>query len=335
MRSGAPPELATASAASAIDSSPFGKPCEVVLVDGDFLPAADARVSPYANVLSYGTGTFDGIRAFWNPDHEDLYLLEADAHYDRMHRSARILGLAMPYRTPDLVELTAELLRRNRVREDAYVRPVLFLAGEVLPVRMHDVSTRLTVAVTPFPGDYASPHGVRCKVSTWRRAPDVTVPVRAKVIGSYIGPALAKTEAVRAGFDDALMLTLDGFVAEATTSNVFVRVGDVWATPPVTDDILPGITRRQVMDLISEYTGQNVSERHIHRSELFACDEVLLCGTATTVAGVVNVDGAEIGSGAVGEMTSRLHDDIRAIARRKSPRHSEWTTPVYRSGGAR
>src|SRR5262245_18802239 len=115
MRSGAPPELATVSAASAIDRSPFGKPCAVVLVDGEFLPASDAWVSAYANVLSYGTGTFDGIRAFWNPDHEDLYLLEADPHYDRMHRSARILGLVMPYRTPDLVELTAELLRHNRV----------------------------------------------------------------------------------------------------------------------------------------------------------------------------------------------------------------------------
>src|SRR5690348_13108660 len=124
----------------ALDSSPFGKPCDVVFADGRFLPAADAGISVYANVLSYGTGTFEGIRAFWNAAHEDLYLLEADAHYDRLHRSARMLGLALPYSTPELVELTGELLRRNQVTEDAYVRPVLFLAGEVLPVRMHDVS---------------------------------------------------------------------------------------------------------------------------------------------------------------------------------------------------
>jgi branched-chain amino acid aminotransferase len=296
------------------------------------VPAADARVSVYANVLSYGTGTLEGIRAFWNPGHEDLYLLEAGAHYDRMHRSARILGLALPYSTPELAELTAELLRRNRIEQDAYVRPVLFLSGEVLPVRMHDVSSRLTIAVTPLPGDYASPGGVRCKVSSWRRAPDATMPSRAKIIGSYVGPALAKSEAARAGFDEALMLTVDGFVAEATTSNVVMRVGDAWATPPVTDDILPGITRRQVMELIHEHTGRRVDERRIHRSELLACDELLLCGTATTAVGVVDVDGSQIGNGAVGEMTARLVSDIRAIARRQDPRHPEWTTPVYGKG---
>jgi branched-chain amino acid aminotransferase len=326
------PNVATVAATPAIDSSPFGKPCDIVLADGGFLSAADARVSVHANVLSYGTGTFEGIRAFWNPAHQDLYLLEADAHYDRMRRSARMLGLILPYSTPELVELTAELLRRNRVRENAYVRPILFLSGEVLPVRMHDVSTRLTIAVTPLPGDYASPSGVRCKVSSWRRAPDVTMPIRAKIIGSYIGPALAKTEAVRAGFDEALLLTVDGFVAEATTSNVFMRVSGTWATPPVTDDILPGITRRQIMDLIHEHTGQIVEERRIHRSELFACDELLLCSTAATVVGVVDVDGSGIGGGTVGEMTARLADDIRAIARREDPRHPEWTTPVYGKG---
>jgi branched-chain amino acid aminotransferase len=319
----------------AVDSSPFGRPCDVVFAGGEFVAAADARVSVYANVISYGTGTFDGIRAFWNPGHEDLYLLEADAHYDRMHNSARILGLAMPHSTAELVELTAELLRRNHVREDAYVRPVLFLAGEVLPVRMHDVSTRLTIAATPFPGNYASPHGVHCKVSTWRRPPDVTMPIRAKVIGSYVGSALAKTEAARSGFDDALMLTLDGFVAEATTSNVFMRIGSTWATPPVTDDILPGITRRQVMDLVFEQTGRSVQERRIHRSELFACDEILLCGTATTVVGVTGVDGRPVGTGAVGETTMRLCHDIRAIGRRADGRHVEWTTSVYGKGSQR
>jgi branched-chain amino acid aminotransferase len=323
------------SAAPALDSSPFGKPCEVVFADGQFLPAADARVSVYANVLSYGTGTFEGIRAFWNGSRPDLYLFEAEAHYARLHRSARVLGLALPYSTSELVELTCELLRRNQVRQDAYVRPVLSLAGEVLPVRMHDVSVRLTIAATPFPGDYASPNGVRCKVSSWRRAPDVTMPIRAKIIGSYIGPALAKTEAAHAGFDDALMLTMDGFVAEATTSNVLVRTGDTWATPPVTDDIVPGITRRQVMDLIHEGTGRSVTERRIHRSELFACDEILLCGTATTVVGAVDIDGCPVGDGTVGEMTTRLHHGIRAIARRESRQYPEWTTPVYGKDGGR
>jgi branched-chain amino acid aminotransferase len=315
-----------------LDASPFGPPYGLVLADGEFMAESDARVSVHANALSYGTGTFDGIRAFWNPAQEQLYLLDATAHYDRLHDSARMLGLPLPCSTERLVELTGELLRRNQVTCDAYVRPILFQSGAVLPVRMHDVSVRLTVAATPVSGHYASAAGLRCAVSSWRRAPDVTTPVRAKVIGSYVGPALAKTEAVAAGFDDALLLTHDGFVAEATTSNLLMRRGLDWATPPATDDILPGITRRRVMELIHEITGRAVQERRIHRSELYACDEIMLCGTATTVAGVADVDGRAVGNGQAGELTLRLREDIQAIARRDDPRHPEWTTPVYGRG---
>ena len=131
------------------------------------------------------------------------------------------------------------------------------------------------------------------------------------------------------------MLTVDGFVAEATTSNILIRFGAEWATPPVTDDILAGITRSQVMELILERTGRRVQERRIHRSELFACDEALLCGTATTVAPLVDVDRHPVGDGNPGSMTTQLRDDIEAIARRQDERHPEWTTPVYgRTGQA-
>jgi branched-chain amino acid aminotransferase len=322
-------------AQSVIDSSPFGKPWDLVFADGEFTDSAKARVSVNASVLSYGCGTFEGIRAFWNPVHEDLYLLDADAHFERMHRSARILGLRLPYPVDQLVELTGALLRQNNATSDCYVRPILFLAGEVLPVRMHDISTRFTMAASPIPGAYANPRGVRCTVSSWRRTPDVTVPVRAKVIGSYVGPALAKTAAAGAGYDEALMLTTDGFVAEATTSNVLVRFGAEWATPPATDDILAGITRRRVMDLLLERTGRRVQERRIHRSELFTCDEALLCGTATTVVPVVEVDQHLVGDGEPGALTIALRDEIVAIARREDRRHPEWTTPVYgRTGQA-
>jgi branched-chain amino acid aminotransferase len=320
-------------APAGLDSGPFGPPYEVVLADGEFVDEAEARVSVHASTLSYGTGTFDGLRAFWNPRHRELYLLGAQAHYDRLHRSARILGLPLPWSTGQLVAQTTELLRRNEVTTDAYVRPILFQSGPVLPVRMHDVSTRFTVAVTPLAGHYASPAGLRCTVSSWRRAPDVTTPVRAKVIGGYVGPALAKTEAVRAGYDEALLLTHDGFVAEATTSNVLIRTGEDWVTPPATDDILPGITRRQVMELIPETTGHPVRERRVHRTELLCCDEVLLCGTATTVAAVVTVDGHQVGDGRPGALTVRLRDGLQAIARRDDPRHQDWTTPVYGKDG--
>ncbi|WP_327587475.1 branched-chain amino acid transaminase [Nonomuraea sp. NBC_00507] len=307
----------------------FGQPYDWVFADGEFVHSHDARLSVLANVVSYGTGTFEGIRATWNAEQGELYLLEAEAHYVRLARSARILGLELPYRPEDLVAATKELLRRNDVRANAYVRPLLLLAGEQLAVRMHDSGTRLLIPATPMPGDYINLRGVRCMVSTWRRGTDVAVPNRAKVIGSYVGPALAKTEAIRQGFDEALLLTADGHVAEATTSNILVRIGQEWATPPVTDDILEGITRRQVMDLLAEDFGVTVTQRRIHRSELYACDEALLCGTAAIVVPVTEVDGRPIGDGVVGETTLAVQRTLREIACRDGYRHHEWTTPVY------
>ncbi|WP_232666805.1 branched-chain-amino-acid transaminase [Pseudonocardia sp. TRM90224] len=310
-------------------TQPFAPPCDIVFVDGGFVAADEAAVSVHANALSYGTGTFEGIRACWNAEHEQLYLLEALDHFRRLARSARILGLALPFTPERLVTASVELLRRNDVRADAYLRPLLIQSGAVLPVRMHDVPTRLSIAATPMPGDYIDPRGVRCMVSTWRRAPDVAAANRAKVTGGYPGPALAKTEAARRGYDEAIMLTLDGFVAEATTSNVLVRIGDGWVTPPGTDDILEGITRRQVMKLIEELTGRTVVERRVQRTELYTADEVLLCGTAAGVVPVVEIDERLVGSGRPGELTGRLAALLRAIASRTDDRHPEWTVPVH------
>lgn len=302
----------------------FGEPFPSVYVDGELVREPDARLSVHANALSYGTGTFEGIRAAWNAEHGELYLLEADAHYERMARSARILGL--PPLPADLVAASVELLRRNEVRGDAYLRPLYVLAEEALAVRMHGYRARLSIAVTPVVGDYIDPGGVRCMVSSWRRAPDSVVPGRAKVCGSYVGPALAKSEAIAAGYDEAIMLNLAGHVAEGTTSNVFLRRGEEWITPPVTDDILEGITRAQVIELLGA-----VTERSVQRSELYACDELLLCGTAALVAPVVSVDGRPVGDGRPGETTLALLESLRAIARREDGRHPEWTTPVYGS----
>ena len=307
----------------------FGDPCDWVFVDGDVVSAEEAGVSVHAHALSYGTGTFEGIRAWWNADQEQLYLFEAYAHYERLARSAKILGLPLAMSPAALVRATVDLLRRNEVRANAYVRPLLLQAGAALPVRMHDVHTRLSIAVTPTPGDYINPDGVRCMVSSWRRAPDVTTPNRAKVTGSYTGPALARTEAAGHGFDEAIMLNTDGFVAEATTSNIFLRVGTEWVTPPGTDDILEGITRAQVMTLLTESVGTPVTQRRVHRSELYTCDEILLTGTAAVVVPVVEVDGRPVGDGKPGETTQTLNHTIRAIGRGADPRHQEWTTPVH------
>jgi branched-chain amino acid aminotransferase len=310
-------------------SSGRQRPFEWVFVDGSFVQADEARVSVHAHVLSYGTGTFEGICASWNDQAQELYLLEPATHYERMHRSANALGLTLPYSTEELVARTIELLRRNEAHSDVYVRPLLLLSGEVLAVRMHEVATRFSIAVSPFRAGYLDRAEVRCLVSSWRRSPDSTLPLRAKIIGTYVGPALAKTEAVQAGVDEALMLTVDGSLAEATTSNVFLRRGSAWVTPGVDQDILEGITRREVMDLIGEELAEPVVERSVDRSELYVCDEALLCGTAAGIVPLVEVDRRPIGDGRPGERTRRLVGTFAAIARRETDAHPEWTAPVW------
>ena len=323
----------SAEANPAKPAGPFGRPFPWVFVDGKFLTEDGARLSRHANALSYGTGTFEGLRASWNEEHGELYLFEPEGHYQRMRLSARVLGLELPFSPQELVEASTELLRRNQVRSDAYLRPLYILAAEELPVRMHDMGPCLSIAVTAVVGDYINLAGVKCMVTSWRRAPDVVLPSRAKLCGSYVGPALAKSEAVSRGYDEAIMLNMAGSVAEATTSNVFVRRGADWLTPPVTDDILEGITRAQVKTLLAERTGRPVIERSIHRTELFVCDELLLCGTAALVVPVVEVDGRPVGDGRAGQTTTGLLDELRSIARRADGRHVEWTTPVYAEGG--
>lgn len=314
---------------TATATATFGVPYDWAFVDDRFVPSGDARLGILANALSYGTGTFEGIRAYWNDDRQELFLLDPAAHYERMGQSAHILGLRLPHPVPRLVALTCELLRRNGVRANAYIRPLLLLGEQRLFVRMDGIAQWFCIAATPVPGDYISSGGVRCMVSSWRRSPDLAVPNRAKVIGSYVGPALAKTEALAHGFDEAILLTGDGYVAEASTSNIVVRRGDQWATPPASDDVLEGITLRQVRTLLREEYGATVTERRIHRSELYICDEVLLCGTAAGVVPVTEVDGRTVGGGIPGAAGLAVQQILRGIARGTDPRHPEWVTPVY------
>lgn len=298
-----------------------------VFLDGRFVSVDEARPSVHTNALSYGTGTFEGIRAFWSPN-EKLYMLAAAEHFQRMHRSARILGLTLPHSVDELVSICAQLLEKNDVKEDAYLRPLLILGSETLQVRMHGLESRLSIAVTPMGLNYIDPNGVRCMVSSWRRNPDVAMPNRAKVTGGYVGPAMAKSEALTRGFDEAIMLNMEGHVAEASTSNIFLRFDNIWVTPPPQDDILEGITRSELCTLIDEVLGERVLERSIDRSELYAADEVLLCGTAALVVPVVAIDGRPVGNGTASDRTKTLRQTLLSIARHQDSRHAEWTTPV-------
>jgi len=317
----------TKSKAAAKKATPH--PNSWVFFDGEFGRYNDHKLGLMTHALHYGTGCFEGIRAYWNAKQEQLYLLQAPAHYERLRRSANIMRMTVPYSTEELVNLTIELLRRNEFKSDVYVRPLLYASSEEIGVRLHDLQHSFFIYATPF-GKYVEVEaGIRCLVSSWRRVPDQSLPARAKITGSYAQSALAKSEAIESGFDEAIVLTVDGHVSEGSAENVFMLKDGVFVTPPVTDDILEGVTRTILMNLIKDELGKQVVERSIDRTELYTCDELLLCGTGAQISPVVEVDRRPVAGGSVGEFTQELQNIYFGAVRGDLAKYKDWTLPVY------
>jgi len=300
-----------------------------VFHDGEFGRYHDHKLGLMTHALHYGTGCFEGIRAYWNDKQEQLHLLQAPAHYERMRRSANVMRMTVPYSTEELVNLTVELLRRNQFKSDVYVRPLLYASSEEIGVRLHDLQHGFFIYAIPF-GKYVEIEGgIRCLVSSWRRLPDQSLPARAKITGAYAQSALAKSEAVESGFDEAIVLTVDGHVSEGSAENLFMLKDGVFVTPPVTDDILEGVTRTLLMKLITDDLGKPVVERSIDRTELYTCDELLLCGTGAQISPVIEVDRRLVGTGKVGEFTQELQSIYFGAVRGELAKYKDWTIPVY------
>src|ERR1700675_1602064 len=316
-------------ARKAAPGKPAPHPNTWVFHEGEFARYHDVRLGLMTHALHYGTGVFEGIRAYWNTKQEQLHLLQAPAHFDRLRRSANVMRFTVPYSTEELVNLTVEGLRRNQFKSDVYIRPLLFTSSEEIGVRLHNLDHSFFIYAIPF-GNYVEIEaGIRCMVSTWRRVPDQSLPARAKITGSYAQSALAKSEAVESGFDEAIVLTVDGHVSEGSAENLFMFREGTFFTPPVTDDILEGVTRTLIINLIKDELGLPVVERSIDRTELYTCEELLLCGTGAQISPVVEVDRRPVGNGKVGEFTQELQNIYFGAVRGDSPKFKDWTIPVY------
>jgi branched-chain amino acid aminotransferase len=300
--------------------------------EGKFVPFADAKVSVMTHSFNYGTACFEGIRAYWNEQEEQLYVFQMRAHYERLHRSCRILHMTPPYSVDEMCELTLDLLRRNNMRTDTYIRPIVYKSSHIIGVRLHGIDDGFTIFTSPF-GKYLDPEkGSRCCVSSWRRIDDNSIPARAKVVGGYINSALAKTEAVENGFDEAIMLTNDGHVSEGSGENIFLIYGNELVTPATSDNVLVGITRNAVMQIARDELGMTTVERSVDRSELYSADECFMTGTAAEVTPVIEVDRRPVGSGHVGPMTLKLQKAYMDVARGADKRYIKWCTPVQPAG---
>jgi len=297
--------------------------------EGQWTRLADARVSIMTHSFLYGTAVFEGIRAYWNEEHEQLYLLKAREHFERIVESAKILMMDPGYSVDEMVALAIELLQRNGYREDCYVRATTYKSDEAIGVKLHGLESKLNLLSIPF-GDYiATDRPISCGTVSWRRTSDLSIPSRAKVVGSYVNPAFSKTEAVLNGYEEAIVLTHEGKVSEGSAENLFmVRKGRL-VTPGVDSDILEGITRAGIIELARSELGLECEVRSIDRSELYVADEVFLCGTGAQVSPVASIDQRSIGDGGVGPVTAAIMSAYFDAVRGRSEAYRNWVTPVY------
>jgi branched-chain amino acid aminotransferase len=297
--------------------------------NGSWTPLGDAKVGIMTHAFLYGTATFEGIRAYWNEDHGQLYALKMPEHFQRLTNSARIMLMDCGMSVDELVALGTELLRRNGFREDAYMRPTLYKATEAIGVRLHNLESKLNVFAVPF-GEYISiDRGISAETVSWRRTNDVSIPSRAKIVGSYVNPAFSKTEAQLNGYDEAIVLTSDGHVSEGSAENLFMVRGGELLTPGVEDDILEGVTRAGMIELAEKELGLTTQVRSIDRSELYVCDELFLCGTGAQISPVTSVDHRPVGNGDIGPITQKLTELYFDAVRGKLPAYRTWVTPIY------
>ena len=256
----------------------------------EFIPLEEAKIGIMTHALHYGTACFEGIRANWNEDDGQLYIFRCREHYERLLKNCRLLDITLPYSVDELCDLTTELVQKSEYREDVYIRPLAYKSSEALGVRLHNLDADLFIIVTTF-GPYLDvSKGIACCTSSWRRIDDNVIPARGKITGCYVNNALAKTEAINNGYEEAIMLTSEGFVSEGSGENIFIVVNRELITPGCYNSILVGITRDTVIQIARSELGRDTVERNISRSELYIADECFMTGTAAHVTPVVEVD---------------------------------------------
>ncbi len=298
---------------------------------GQIVPIEAAKVSVMTHGLNYGTGCFEGIRAYWNESDQELYVFRLQEHYERLLRSCRILRIALPYTAQELGQITLELLRKEGFRQDCYIRPLAYKGDEIIGVRLHDLTDELAIFSVPFGRYIEKEEGAHVGFSAWRRVDDNAIPARAKITGSYINSALAKTDAILNGYDEALVLTQDGHISEGSAENFFLVRNGQLVTPPITANILEGITRDTIMTLACEELGLETIERSIDRSEVYTCDEAFFCGTGVQVAAITQIEHRPVGTGTIGPVVSQIRDLYFDVVKGKNPKYKHWCAPVFGS----
>ncbi len=299
-----------------------------VFFEGKIVPFEEAKVSVATHAFNYGTGVFGGIRGYWNDEKKKIYIFRPYDHYRRFLNSGRMMNMHLPYDEESLIQLTLDLIRLENWQTNIYIRPLIYKADLGIGVRLHDLRDELTIFSMPFKQYVKNDTSAHVTVSSWRRLDDNMIPARGKISGAYANSALIKTDAQRAGFDEALVLNQDGHISEGSAMNVFmVRDGTV-ITPPVTDNILEGITRKTAMELAKNELSLSVVERPIDRTEIYICDELFMTGSAAEIVAITKVDYRPVGKGEMGPVAGQLRELFSEIVHAKNPKYAHWNVEV-------
>ena len=301
---------------------------EYVFMNGEYIEANKAVLPIRTHAFLYGTSVFEGIRAYYNKEENQLYAFRVKEHYQRLLSSAKVMWMKSPYTLEEYSNKTKDLLKLNEYKTDVYIRPTLYKSSQKVGPTLTDNEDSFLIFTTPFGDYFENNKGLKLCVSSWRRTSDNAIPPRAKVSGAYANSALIKTDAHEAGFDDAVVLSESGQVTEGSAMNIFLIINGTLVTTSTTDDILVGVTRNTVIELAREL-GIPVKERSIDRTELYLAEEIFCCGTGAQIVPVESIDHRTIGNGEIGSITKQIQTLYFNVVKGKVEKFKKWCTPVY------
>ena len=296
--------------------------------EGKIVPLAEANINIATHGFLYGTAVFGGVRGYWNEEKQRLFVFRPYDHFRRLLNSARMMAMTTSYDEESLIQLTVDLLRTDNWQQDVYLRPTFYKADLGIGVKLHDLKDEFCMFVMAYVPYVKNDTNAHVTISSWRRIDDNAIPARGKVAGAYANSALIKTDANRSGFDEALVLDNHGHISEGSAMNVFMVRDGLLVTPPVTDNILEGITRKSVMELASKELGLDVVERSIDRTEVFIAEEMFMTGTAAQITAVTKIDHRPVGTGAMGPVTTKLRALYEDVLRGKNKKYEHWNVAV-------
>ncbi len=297
--------------------------------EGSIVPFADANISIGTHAVQYGTGAFAGIRGYLDQDGETINIFRLVDHTTRLLNSGKLLRAELPYTPETLAEVIASLVARNAPEGDVYIRPFIYKPAIQLTPRLRGLGDEVAVYMMAM-GDYLDlDRGQKAAVSSWVRIPDNAIPSRGKITGAYANSAFIKDEAEEKGADEAIVLNTAGKVSEGSGCNLFMVRNGILTTPPLTSDILEGITRRTIIQYAQE-AGIPVEQREIDRTELYLAEEMFFCGTGVQVAWIESVDGRQVGDGKRGPITDTITKLFFDTVRGRKPEYADWLYQVKR-----